>query len=251
LVPLLTSFHFAWFAWSLILLIIWETVRFRIKSREIRKEMLVVSACTSLLGFTEPIFVPAYWDPPSLFDLAWKTGFDLESFIFSFAIGGLGYALYMAVFPVGHEPIMTRDERLEARHRYHLPLLLSTPLLFMVLLAATPVNPIYAAIIAMVIGGITTWYCRPDLVKKMLVSAVLFAALYTVYFFTLIALFPGIVEEVWNLSAISGILIGGIPLEELLFALAFGFYWSTVYEHFTWKKVPDTSNPGYEKKAKE
>ncbi len=242
-VPELNSFQFAWTVWSLILLLVWGIVSYRLKSREIRREMVIVSACTSLLGFTEPLFVPAYWDPPSLFDLAWKTGFDLESFIFSFAIGGLGYALYMAVFPVGHEPAMNRDERMEARHRYHLPLLLSTPLIFILLLAVLRLNPIYAAIIAMVLGGITTWYCRPDLVRKMLISAVLFAGLYTVYFFTLIDLFPGIVEQVWNLPAISGILIAGIPVEELLFALAFGFYWSTVYEHFTWRKVPDRFIP--------
>jgi len=250
-VPSFTPFHFAWLVWSLILLLVWAVVWYRIGSGEIREDMLVVSACTLLLGFTEPLFVPAYWDPPSLFDLAWKTGFDLESFIFSFAIGGLGYALYMAVFPVGHEPAMTRDERLEARHKYHLPLLLSAPLIFFLLLAATPVNPIYAAITAMVLGGIATWYCRPDLVRKMLVSAVLFGGLYTIYFFTLVALFPGFVQQVWNLPAISGIMVAGIPVEELLFALSFGFYWSTVYEHFTWKKVPDVNIPGHEKDLKE
>ncbi|OPY36423.1 MAG: hypothetical protein A4E35_01962 [Methanoregula sp. PtaU1.Bin051] len=148
--------HVAWLTWSLILLLIWAIVRYRIRSREIRHEMLVVSLCTMLLGFTEPIFVPAYWDPPSLFDLAWKTGFDLESFIFSFAIGGLGYALYMVIFPVGHEPEMTRDERIDARHKYHLPLLLSTPVIFVVLLVMTRLNPIYDAVIAMSLGGIST-----------------------------------------------------------------------------------------------
>lgn len=175
-----------------------------------------------------------------------NTGFDIESIIFSFAIGGLGYALYMLVFPVGHEPAMPWDERIDARHKYHLPLLLSTPVIFVILLFGTHLNPIYVSIIAIVLGGLGTWYCRPDLVRKMLVSAVLFLCLYTVYFFTLIALFPGYVERVWDLTAISGILVAGIPAEELLFVLAFGFYWSTVYEHFTWKKVPDTYIPGYE-----
>ena len=244
--PALTRFHFTWLAWSLILLFIWGMVRYRIRSREIRREMLVVSVCTSFLGLTEPLFVPAYWDPPSLFDLAWNTGFDLESFLYSFAIGGIGYALYMVVFPVGHEPPVPRDERLDARHKYHLPLLFSTPVVFFLLIAGTHLNPIYDAVIAMVLGGMTTWYCRPDLVKKMFVSAVLFCSLYAAYFSSLILLFPGIVRQVWNLPAISGILIAGIPVEELLFAFAFGFYWSTVYEHFTWKKVPDAYIPGYE-----
>jgi len=45
---------------------------------------------------------------------------------------------------------------------------------------------------------------------------------------------PGYIEQVWNLQALSGVLFGGIPLEELLFGTAFGLYWSGVYEHFAW-----------------
>ncbi len=237
--------HLEWFLWSMILLVIWGVVLVRLKSHEIKKGMLVVSFFTSVLGLTEPLFVPAYWNPPSLFDLAQNTGFDIESLIFSFAIGGIGYALYMAVFPVGHEPPVPRDERIDARHKYHLPLLLSTPLIFAILVIFTKLNPIYSAIIAMISGGIATWYCRPDLKRKMVASAILFLGVYFVYFMTLIALFPGYVERVWNLKAISGVMVYGVPIEELMFAFAFGFYWSTVYEHFTWKKVPDYYIPGY------
>mgnify|MGYP001602330297 FL=1 len=71
----------------------------------------------------------------------------------------------------------------------------------------------------------------------MLASAFIFLILYFLYFLILIALSPGYVEQVWNLKAISGILILGIPLEELLFALSFGFIWSSIYEHITWKKL--------------
>jgi hypothetical protein len=42
---------------------------------------------------------------------------------------------------------------------------------------------------------------------------------------------------VWNLDALSGLSIGGVPIEELLFAAAFGAYWSGVYEHVTWRKL--------------
>jgi hypothetical protein len=35
-----------------------------------------------------------YWNPPSLFDLARTSGFDIESLIFSFGIGGIGAVLY-------------------------------------------------------------------------------------------------------------------------------------------------------------
>ena len=95
--------HLAWLLWSLILIGIWGVVWFLVRRRDLRRQMIIISLWTSLLGLTEPLFVPAYWLPPSLFDLAANTGFDIESFIFSFAIGGLGFILYMLVFPIEKE----------------------------------------------------------------------------------------------------------------------------------------------------
>jgi len=199
--------------------------------------MLVVSLATSLLGLTEPLFVPEYWSPPSLFDLALRTGFDLESLIFSFAIGGLAFALYGSIFRGRHVAMSPHRRRL-AHHHFHLWALLTAPAILVGLLLATNLNPLYSAIIAMIAGGLAAWYCRPDLKLKMVTSAFLFLSLYFVYFWTLIVIAPvGYVEQVWNLAAISGILILGIPLEELLFALSFGFIWSSVYEHLTWRRL--------------
>ena len=50
-------------------------------------------------------------------------------------------------------------------------------------------------------------------------------------------LFRSYVARVWYLAALTGALIFGIPLEELLFAAAFGLYWAGAYEHFTWTEI--------------
>jgi hypothetical protein len=228
--------RYAWFTWSVLLLVVWSVVYISLRSRESRREMLVVSLWTSLLGFTEPLFVPVYWSPPSLFDLAQKTGFDIESLLFSFGIGGLTVVLYEWIFPMRHETV-SLAERHQARHRFHILVLLSAPLIFFLLLAATRLNPIYSAILALTGGGLFTWWCRPDLLRKMVVSAFLFLGLYFLYFLTLVAVYPQYVSLVWNLGAISGIRILGIPLEELLFAFALGFLWSSVYEHLKWQRL--------------
>lgn len=228
--------QYAWLIWSLILLVIWVIVYLSLRSRESKKEMLIVSLWTSLLGLTEPLFVPEYWSPPSLFDLALRTGFDIESFLFAFGVGGLAVVIYERIFRIKHERVST-EEKHKPRHKYHLLALLSTPIIFVLLLLFTNFNPIYSSFIALIGGGLATWYCRPDLKKKMFASAFIFLGLYFVYFLTLILMYPGYVEQVWNFSAISGILILGIPLEELMFAFTFGFFWSSAYEHITWRKV--------------
>jgi len=65
-----------------------------------------------LFGLTEPIFVPRYWNPPSIFDLAQKTGFDVESLIFCFAIGGVGAALYDLLTGKRSRPMATIEKHL-------------------------------------------------------------------------------------------------------------------------------------------
>lgn len=203
--------------------------------------MLTVSLWTSIFGLTEPLFVPAYWNPPSLFNLAQNTGFDLESFIFSFGIGGLVVVLYEKFFPAEHVFLSQREKNMP-RHRYHKLAVATGPAVFLSLLAFSGLNPIYIVFISLMSGGAVLLYCRPDLGQKMVVSAFIFTIFYFIYFFTLLAMFPGYVEAVWNLAGISGILVLGVPLEELMFAFGFGFAWSSVYEHFRWYKILTTKS---------
>lgn len=198
--------------------------------------MLVVSLWTSLFGLTEPLFVPEYWSPPSLFDLALRTGFDIESLFFAFSIGGIAVVIYEIFFRVKHKRI-SDEEKHKPRHKYHLFTLLLTPIIFILLLLFTELNPIYSTFIALIGGGLATWYCRPDLKKKMFAGAFIFLVLYFVCFLTLIYVYPGYVEQVWNITALSGIMFFGVPLEELMFAFGVGFMWSSVYEHIRWRRI--------------
>ena len=214
-----------WLGWSLLLLGIWAVVYAALREKASRHEMLVVSAWTSLLALTEPLFVPEYWNPPSLFGLAQTTGFDLESFIFCLSIGGLAVVLYELFVPVKHVPITGSS------HRYHPVALAVTPIAFAMLLLFTGLNPIYCAIAALLLGGCLVIATRRDLLRKMIASAFIFLGLYTVYFLTLVIAAPGYVARVWDLSVLSGVTVLGIPLEELAFAFSFGFFWSGVYEY--------------------
>ena len=56
-----------WLVFSLILFSIWLAIFFLNKGT--RKEMFLVSLFTMPFGLTEPLLVPEYWSPPSLFNL--------------------------------------------------------------------------------------------------------------------------------------------------------------------------------------
>ncbi|MEK6920863.1 MAG: hypothetical protein AABX82_03190, partial [Nanoarchaeota archaeon] len=135
-----------WLTFSLLFLLVWLLI-FLLLPR-LRKEMLWTSLLTMPFGLTEPLFVPEYWSPPSLFNLAAKTGFDIESLIFCFAVGGIGAVLYEALVAVKHKKVQEKEKHCK-RHRFHVLALATPVIVFLPLLLFTDWNPIYAAVIAM------------------------------------------------------------------------------------------------------
>ena len=228
------SFRYTWLIWASAFLLSWAMLF--VARPALRRPMLWAGALTAPFGLTEPLFVPAYWNPPSLFDLAQRTGFDLESLIFSFAIGGLGVAGYRALTPV---PLTKMDHaaRMSRQHRWHLTVL-AAPFVAFGALAMLRLNPIYAGILAMFAGAAATLICRPDLWRNTLYGGAIFFALYTAFLLGLKWLWPGYIAAVWNVGALLAWRPWGLPIEELLFGFAFGTYWSGAYEHLTWQQIP-------------
>jgi hypothetical protein len=227
-----TSWTYAYLILSVALFFVW--IALYILRHDLHASMWRVSACTALLAITEPAFVPHYWNPFTVFNLARRTGFDLESVLFSFAIGGIVFAGYELVFHVRPDETIAA-ERHHERHRQHTLAVLLPFLLFGVLIFTTRLNPIYSSAIALLAGFAATLYCRRDLWLKMIVSGGIFFAIYFVFFAIFNLVFPGYVDAVWNLKAISGVRFMGVPLEEMMFGFTFGLYWSSVYEHLTWQ----------------
>jgi hypothetical protein len=227
---MIISEHYVWFVWASAFLVPW-IILFALRPSQ-RCVMWRVSLFTMPFGLTEPLFVPEYWNPPSLFNLAQRTGFDIESLIFCFAIGGIAAVLYNTLTGLDSEPVDPAEKNL-TRHRQHY-LALGSPFIAFLALYFLPWNPIYPAILSMFVGAVAVLLCRPDLKTKTWVGGLLFVLCYIVLLQGLRWLSPGYIERVWNLDALLGIQILDMPIEELLFAAGFGMYWSSVYEHFTW-----------------
>tara|TARA_R110000823_G_scaffold95976_3_gene209204 strand:- start:391 stop:906 length:516 start_codon:yes stop_codon:yes gene_type:complete len=168
-------------------------------------------------------------------------GSTLESLIFAFAVGGISSSIYPALVPVAMAPVAV-EERHHSRHRWH-KVVLWTPIVFFLFLeVATPWNPIYTASLAMLSGGLANGLCRPDLWRPMLVGALIFTAVYFIYFSSLVAFYPAYVDHVWRLESLSGWLVAGVPVEELLFAGTLGLMWCSLYEHLYWHQyLPEAS----------
>ena len=238
------SDQYVWLVWSIALLVPW-VVAYAVFPPQ-RNAMIWASLFTTPFGLTEPFFVPRYWSPPSLFDLARTTGFDIESFIFAFGIGGIGAVFYNLVTGRRFMPLASSERHLR-RHALH-DWALGVPFISFPALYLLGWNPIYPAIAAMILGAAAAIWCRPDLVSKTWIGSLLFVAYYTLFLAGVEWTMPGYIARVWNLNALSGLRIIGMPIEEVLFAAAFGAYWSGVYDHFTWRASmrpePIAAHPG-------
>lgn len=225
-----------WLVWSSAFLVPWLGLYLAFPRH--RRAMLLASLLTMPFGLTEPLFVPEYWNPPSLFDLAQRTGFDIESLIFCFGIGGVGAVLVNVLTRRVVEPLPDAD-RHHRRHRFHRWVVVSPFVVFIALLPL-PWNAIYPGIAAMLVGAALTMWYRPDLTRAIWMGGTVFVAYYAVFLLGLEVTAAGYIERVWNLEALSGIRLGFMPIEELLFALGFGGYWAGVYEHLSWGRATRT-----------
>jgi hypothetical protein len=254
----------------IVLLVLWAVVFFILKmkhrTRDIR-EMLWASFACGLLGITEPLFVPEYWDPPSIFRI-WR--WDAESFLFCFGVGGL--AAVIAELPRIRRIMQWIDFRLflivrgllagfSWITRETIPLsrisrISSSPLMtveqkkldniilvlaFIAIFGATSqlgLNIIYDAAITCVGTALIIWWRRPKLRWQIIGGGLSFTLIYTIVLVIVGWVYPDFYDH-WNKSALTGIEFLGAPIEEYLFAFTFGLFWAPLYE--AWREAPRAS----------
>ena len=189
--------------------------------------MLFSSLLSMPLAVSEPLFVPGYWNPQAILGFKiFSLNFDLESFIFCFAIGGIAAVIY-EVFLSQHLK-KARERRIKTlRHFYLLVAVLFVT--FALLIVA--VKAIYAGILSMGLAAVVIMITRKDLRREIVFGGVMFAIVYFAYFVILNnVIFPDWISKVYNLKELLGINFLKIPIEELLWALTFGALWAPLYE---------------------
>src|SRR5690348_16703651 len=87
--------HYVWLAWAGAFFLSWLAL-YAVRP-DLRRTMWAGSLLALPFGFSEPLFLGRYWSPPTLFNLARVAHFDLETFLFCFAIGGVAAVLFNAV----------------------------------------------------------------------------------------------------------------------------------------------------------
>ncbi len=215
---------------SLLLFIVWLFVFFL--SLHTRREQVLMS----LIGLiaSPAALLLASIDPRATTPFAQTVG--IEDILFTFSLFGIAAVIYQASFgkhvhklrgPVFHLPH-------PAMHwGVHLALILASwIILALVAEIGLQIPSIQAAIVAGLLIGTYLIADRHDLLLNALLSGFFTAALlFTIEQVFFVRLFPEAAATFWNTNGLSGLLFGGIPLEEIVWAGVVGFAIGPVYEY--------------------
>ncbi|UCE66404.1 MAG: hypothetical protein JSU85_16445 [Candidatus Zixiibacteriota bacterium] len=256
----------------IILMVFWLiTLIILIRKRMSRDlhEFLWASYACSLLGITEPLFVPEYWNPPSIIKFC---RWDFESFIFCFAVGGI--AAVITELPTVKKSVLELDYLLwrtirriyifirglvigkyvfdrvafisysrisnnKSQLRTENMLLIIFFLAIFGTTAQFGLNIIYDAAIVCLATALFILWRRPKLKWQILGGGLSFTAIYAVVLLIMTLIYPDFYDY-WNSEALTGCTIGKAPIEEYLFAFTFGAFWAPLYE--AWKDEKRSRN---------
>lgn len=190
-----------------------------------RHEQIFISVVSSPLGPISQIlwFSESYWRPEYLLSvkiLGVEVG--VEEALFGFLVGGISSTIYQAVF---------RKQPTYGRKRNFLAALffLAGATLFY-FLTISGINPIWASSIALITTALVMMIVDRTLKWDMLFSGILMLVVALFIYFSTLAYYPALVERFFVTTALSGINVLGIPIEELVWFFSWGMFAGILYE---------------------
>jgi len=220
------EYKYAYLTGILFFLIIWILLYFR--KKELRKEMLIMSLITAPLGITQVLFFQDYWKPQYILSFY---GVGLEEFLFCFLIGGIAGVIYEEFF-------ITKIIKTKRDNSKTLMILgIFGLLILLFLLYILKINSIYSSSITLIFMGIIILMERNDLFKNAIGSGVLVALIMFLFYIIYQLIFPTIIQNWWKLNNISGIMIFGVPIEEIIWGFSYGFFAGPIYEF--WRGIKE------------
>ncbi len=218
---------FAYFAGNLYFLAIWLYFFWKWPNR--RLPMIVLGLLDIPLGLFAEYFwwTVDWWHPQTITG----TRIGIEDVLLSFTVPSIALLIYKFAFKkdLDRKFVFNKSTFFDATRRL-IPLVLfsfgATATLFYIF----HIPSFTSTLIGMFLAGLYIISHRRDLASAALWSAVLMVAVsLPVYILWEISI-PGILESFWNMPALTGLVVAGAPIEDILcFALA-GFVMGVVAE---------------------
>jgi hypothetical protein len=215
MLSLINQYTYLFFSIVLIILLCFGLLIFKTK----HWKYIILSGLLSIpTSLSSIVFVPDYWDPDRIINLA----VGPEDFLFSFATGCIMWFLIMKLLPKNFSLDLKKRRVI---NRY-LKVLISGCLLFLVLLLCK-INIMGSALLAALLIGCWILFQNRSYVKISFLGFLSFFIFYLLFIKSFFLIFPAFLEQ-WNHDYLLGIFVWGIPVEELAWAAATGAVWPLI-----------------------
>lgn len=215
---------------SIILFIIW--LIFFLTAKDTRKEQIIMSVVGVVLA---PALLLIAGSNYHALNPDQSLSIGIEDLIFSFSLFGIASIIYHVL--LGKHVHKFKGERLRFKNPVvhwfsHLVLLLGAWLcLTLGAITIFSIAPMTALLFGGVMVGMYIIASRNDLLVDALLSGLMTAILvFVVEQLFFVRMFPDVAAHYWQWSTLSKFVLGGIPLEEILWAAVVGFTIGPMYE---------------------
>lgn len=223
---MLNNFHYAYLVADIGYFLIWLALF--LKRKDLRKEMFIMSLLIAPFGFTQFFYFHDYWHPDYLWGMIFGLA-GIEDILWCFFIGGITVVIYEEIFKTSY---LRKNAN---SHPYWMCLFAALSVTF--LFVGTMIlhlNSMYVSVIIMLTFGIAILIFRHDLIKHAFYSGILVGLIMFLFYFLFFdIIFIHIIEKWWLLQNVSGLLIFGVPIEEIMFGFSWGFVAGPAYEFVT------------------
>jgi hypothetical protein len=219
----------SYLVYSLIFLLIWAILFIVMIRRDLHRAMLLVSFVVTPMGpLSELWYLQDYWQRETF------TGYpiSIEDALFAFAVGGITFALYKAIFKCGisKSPEFPRRDWLVPFFGFLILGLLVT------LTNVLYINSIFSSSLAFFIFALIVWMLRPDLILPSIATGFLSAALFLGVYQLMMIIYPDLLLEWCKACNPTGMRLLGVNIEELLWDFSWGLVGGILYEAVTGRR---------------
>jgi hypothetical protein len=213
---------------SLLFVPVWALLYWRNPSS--RREMLIMSLLFVCIGVPMEalLYTRDWWHPATVTG----TLVGVEDVLYSIGNGGYMAALYVAL--VRGENVVDHAPPDWARRLAPVAAIaILPPILFFGLHLHSFVAMSIGSLVAL--GLVLRW--RPDLLRAAFVTGLAGTVLAIPVYLAIEFAFPGAIAATWDLPHLSGVLLLGIPIEDLLWYLYTAALWGTYYKFATGRSI--------------
>jgi hypothetical protein len=200
--------------------------------------MLIISSGLVLLALFLEYYVwtADWWRPETITG----TRIGIEDVIISFTNGGLGAVLYEFIFRKRTRLLKKNSRFMQIFVKNKFLVLIPSLIGITYLLSSFWLfgsHSFWSTTIGVLLAVLVMIIFRPDLFINSVIGGVALVLVTIPVYLIEMVIFPGVIEKFWLLQNISGILVLGIPFEDLIFYLVSGMFLAPSYEFIFRKKL--------------